>query len=219
MCSGRTPSMPPANSEGNTVGPSVPAMTAPPGPALQPQQVHRRRADEAGDEYVGRRFVQLDRRAVLLDAPAVQQDHPIGHRHRLDLIVRHVDHRDAELALQCADLLAHFGAQLRVEVRQRLVHQAHRRLVDDRAAQRHALLLSARQLRRLARRAAPSGPSNSATRASRDAHSSAVVPRARAGRTGCFRRPKDAGTTRSSGTPSRCCAAPAAVSSRRGRRS
>ena len=32
MCSGRTPSMPPANSDGNTIGPSVPSMTAPPGP-------------------------------------------------------------------------------------------------------------------------------------------------------------------------------------------
>ena len=82
--------------------------------------------------------------------PPFEQDHAIGHRHRLDLVVRDVHHRDAELALQRADLLAHLGAQLRVEVRQRLVHQAHRRLVDDRAAERHALLLAAGELRRLA---------------------------------------------------------------------
>ena len=126
-------------------------MTAPPAPALELQQVHRRRADEARDERVRRLLVELDRRAVLLDAPAVQQDHAVGHRHRLDLVVRDVHHRDAELALQRADLLPHFRAQLRVEVRQRLVHQAHRRLVDDRAAQRHALLLAAGELRRLAR--------------------------------------------------------------------
>ncbi len=33
MCSGRTPSMPPAHAAGSTAGPSVPAMTAPPAPA------------------------------------------------------------------------------------------------------------------------------------------------------------------------------------------
>ena len=52
--------------------------------------------------------------------------------------------------LQRADFLAHFGAELRVEVGQRLVHQTHGRLRDDRAAQCHALLLSARKLSRLA---------------------------------------------------------------------
>ena len=40
--------------------------------------------------------------------------------------------------------------KLRVEVRQRLIHQAHRRLGDDGAAQRHALLLPAGQLPGLA---------------------------------------------------------------------
>ena len=44
----------------------------------------------------------------------------------------------------------HLLAQLRVEIRQRLVHQADLRLGDDRAAERDALLLAARELRRLA---------------------------------------------------------------------
>ena len=61
-----------------------------------------------------------------------------------------VDHGDAEPLLQAADLRAHLLAQLGVEVRQRLVHQADGRLGDDRAAERHALLLAAGELRRLA---------------------------------------------------------------------
>ncbi len=117
---------------------------------VERQQVHRRRSDEARDECVRRRFVELDRRRVLLDAAAIEQHHAVGHRHRLDLVVRDVDHRDAELALQRANLASHVMAKLRVEVGQRLVHQAHRRLRDDRAAERDALLLPARKLRRLA---------------------------------------------------------------------
>ena len=61
-----------------------------------------------------------------------------------------VDHRHAELLLQRADLAPHLLAQLRVEVRQRLVHQADLGLGDDRAAERDALLLAARELRGLA---------------------------------------------------------------------
>ena len=41
-----------------------------------------------------------------------------------------------------------FLAQLRVEVRQRLVHQHDRRVVDERARDRDALLLAARELMR-----------------------------------------------------------------------
>ena len=70
------------------------------------------------------------------------------------LRVRKVPDRDAKLArvaaLQPADLAAHLATQLRVQVRERLVHQAHRRLGDDRAAQGHALLLAAGKLRGLA---------------------------------------------------------------------
>jgi porphobilinogen deaminase len=49
-----------------------------------------------------------------------------------------------------ADLEAHFLAQLRVEVGQGLVHQAHRRFGDNGATERDALLLAAGELSRLA---------------------------------------------------------------------
>ena len=58
--------------------------------------------------------------------------------------------RDAELALQALQFLAHAHAQKRVERRQRLVEQQHLRLGDQRARQRDALLLAAGELRRQA---------------------------------------------------------------------
>ena len=46
------------------------------------------------------------------------------------------------------DLGAHLRPQLRVEVRERLVHQKRLRLADDRPAHRHPLALTARELPR-----------------------------------------------------------------------
>ena len=54
--------------------------------------------------------------------------------------------RDREPPLQLADLLPHLDAQLGVEIRQRLVEQQHARPDDDRARERDALLLAAREL-------------------------------------------------------------------------
>ena len=75
-------------------------------------------------------------------------DHPVAHRHRLDLVVGHVDRRRADLALDAGDLGAHLHAQLRVEVRQRLVHEQDSRVPHDRAAHRDPLPLAARQAAR-----------------------------------------------------------------------
>ena len=57
-----------------------------------------------------------------------------------------VQRRDIKLLLQLADLFAHAAAQVGVEVAQRLVEQQHFRLEDQRARQRHALLLAAGDL-------------------------------------------------------------------------
>ena len=69
--------------------------------------------------------------------------------------MRHIQHGDAEPALEVENLAPHIGAQLRIEVRQRLVHQTHRRLRHDRTPERHALLLPARKLPRPARQQMP----------------------------------------------------------------
>jgi hypothetical protein len=73
----------------------------------------------------------------------------ITERHGLDLIVRHVDHRRAEVAVQLRDLAPRLHAQLRVEIRERLVEQKHGWLAHDRATNRDALSLPTRELSRL----------------------------------------------------------------------
>ena len=112
------------------------------------QQVHRRRADEGGDEGVRRAVVEVERRADLLDV-AVAHDHDaIGHRHRLDLVVGDIDGRGPEPLVQGADLGPHRHPELGVEVRQRLVEQEHLGVAHDGPAHGDPLALPARQLAR-----------------------------------------------------------------------
>ena len=96
---------------------------------------------------VHRAVVEIERAAGLLDDAVAHHDDLVGHRHRLDLVVRDVDRRRLEALVQLLDLGAHLHAQLGVEVGQRLVEQEHLRVAHDRAAHRHALPLAAGELR------------------------------------------------------------------------
>ena len=167
-------------------------------------------ADEAGDEAVGGRLVEPVDRVDLLDRAVVEHRDAVAHRQRLALVVRDVDEGHAELAVQFLQLDLHVLAQLLVQRAQRLVHQHQLRLEHQRARQRHALLLAARELRRVARSPCPSG----CTIVQRPGHALAPArpwaPCApSAGRPRC-RPPSGAGTARSSGTPCRSCACAAA---------
>ena len=113
-------------------------------------QVHGRRADEGRHEARRGQAIDLRRRAGLLDAAAVHDDHHVGQGHGLHLVVRDEDRGRLEPVVQAADLGAHLHAQLGVEVRQRLVEQEGLRLAHDGAAHGHALALAAGQLARLA---------------------------------------------------------------------
>jgi hypothetical protein len=86
-------------------------------------QVHGRRADEAGDEQVARRVVQRAAGVALLQEAVLQYRNAVAHRHGLDLVVGHVDGGNAEAGLQRRNLGARRDAELGVEVRERLVHQ------------------------------------------------------------------------------------------------
>jgi hypothetical protein len=106
-------------------------------------EVHRRAPDEAADEKVDRMVVELLRRSDLLKLPLAHDGDAIAHRHRLDLVVRDVDRRDTEVVLEAGDLGARLHAELRIEVRKRLIHEEHLGAAHDGAAHGHALPLPA----------------------------------------------------------------------------
>ena len=103
-------------------------------------------ADERHHELVARALIQLARRARLLD-PAPVHDHDLlGDLHRLLLVVRHEDRRHVDLLVQSAQPFAQLRPHLRVQRAERLVQQQHPRLHRQRARERHALQLTAREL-------------------------------------------------------------------------
>ena len=140
-------------------------------------KIHGRRADEAGDEAVGRPVVDVVRRVELLDDAGMHDGDAVGERQRLDLVVGDVDHRRlAEPLMQALQLDAKLGAELGVEVRQRLVEEEDVDVAHQRAADRDALALAAGKLRRpalqqrldlqeLGRRTSPASRSRRAARA------------------------------------------------------
>ena len=113
-------------------------------------QVHRRRADEAGDEDVRRVVVEELRRPDLLQDAALDHRHPVAHGHGLDLVVRDVQRRDVQIVLYLGDLGAHLHAELGVQVGQWLVHQEHLRFADDGPTHRNPLPLATGELLGLA---------------------------------------------------------------------
>src|SRR5207249_749566 len=86
-------------------------------------EVHRGRADECCDEEVHGRPVEALRRVDLLDLARVHDRRTLPERHRLHLVVRDVDSRDAELRMEPGEVGADADTELRVEVRERLVHE------------------------------------------------------------------------------------------------
>ncbi|MNW53586.1 hypothetical protein D3C74_311510 [compost metagenome] len=114
------------------------------------REVHGGGADEAGDEHVGRGVVHVARRADLLQEAVLEDRDAVTHGEGLGLVVRDVDGRDAEAALERRDLRTGLDTELGVEVRQRLVHEEDLRLADDRAAHGDTLALTTREGLRLA---------------------------------------------------------------------
>ena len=78
----------------------------------------------------------------------MQEHHAVRHVAREAHLVRDDQHRAAFLR-QRAHHAQHFADQLRIERRGRLVEQHHLRLHRQGAGDRHALLLAARQMRRI----------------------------------------------------------------------
>src|SRR5262249_56948593 len=91
-----------------------------PAVGLEARETHRWAPDEPGHERVRRLLVDRVGVADLLEAAAVHDRDPVAHRHRLDLVVRHVDRGRPDLPLDAPNLGARLRAELRVEVRERL---------------------------------------------------------------------------------------------------
>ncbi len=182
------------------------------------QQVHRRRADEPGHEHVCGVVVHVLRRADLLQDALGEHRDPVAERDRLDLVVGHVDRRDADAVVQPLELGPHLDAELGVQVRERLVQQEHLGLANERPAHRHALALAARELPRPPAEQVLEPEHLGSSRRPAVGRPPAASAAA-AGRTRGSSPPSCAGTARSSGTPSRCRGPSAGRRSPRGRRS
>ncbi len=130
------------------------ALVSIPSISMRPAVHTARQLVDAAEEaqHIGRRrmVVDLFRRADLLDAAFVEDDHAVGELERLFLIVGDEYGGGAELLVNGAQpapqILAHAG----VERAERLVEQQHLGFDGKRPGERHALALAAGQLRRIA---------------------------------------------------------------------
>src|SRR5690348_6645176 len=122
----------------------------PPLYASDGQEIHRRRAHEAGDEAGIWLLVYFHWRADLFDAALVHHHYARRHRHRFHLVMGNEDHGGLHALVQTRQLDARAAAQRRVEVGEWLVEQERLRLLDDGTADGNALALPATQLSGLA---------------------------------------------------------------------
>ena len=91
-------------------------------------------------------MVQVEGRVNLLQLAFVEHTYPRSHRHRLDLIMGHVNEGRLQPLMQATNEGTRFYAQLGVEIGERLIHEEDRRFAYDGAANCHALTLTAGQL-------------------------------------------------------------------------
>jgi len=77
-----------------------------------------------------------------LDHPPPHDADPVRHCHRFDLIVGDIHHRVPVLLVQVFELRAHLFPELQVQIAERLVHQQHAGVSNQRPADGDALALS-----------------------------------------------------------------------------
>src|SRR4029450_8409549 len=99
---------------------------------------------ELSGEQRARGSVEVLWASFLLDRAAVEQEDAVGERHCFDLVVGKVECRETEVADQRPQPGTRLVAQLRVEVREWLIEQDDRRLVDQSGGERGAPRVAAR---------------------------------------------------------------------------
>lgn len=113
-------------------------------PSLRQIQPHDRAAtDQAPDDPPLRPRIDFRRRRHLKKL-AFRHHRDIGRkRHRLGLVVSHIDHRRAGALVKGAEGLLHRLPQMLIEIGEGLIEQHHVRFRDQAARQRHTLPLTA----------------------------------------------------------------------------
>ncbi len=119
---------------------------SPTGPEAALKEIHRWAPDETAHESVRGVSKNLGRCAELLEEAVVHDRDSVRHRHRLNLVVRHVDRRDAKILLELLQLGTHVQAQFRIQVAQRFIHQERLGFAYDRPAESDTLALSSAKL-------------------------------------------------------------------------
>ena len=114
--------------------------------AQHPQAEQVVDADEVRDADRARPREHPHRSAVRHDAAALQHHAVVGQGQQLTDLVRHEQHRDAEIALDLEQKRQHVPGQLGVEGAGRLVEQEQLGIGEQRPPQGDALLFSARQV-------------------------------------------------------------------------
>src|SRR5215216_675654 len=92
---------------------------------------------------------ELGRRRLLDYPPVVDEDEPVADLTREAHLVRHHEHGHLGFAREVAHDVEHLPDHLRVERRRRLVEQHELEVHRERAGDRHALLLTAREVGRV----------------------------------------------------------------------
>src|SRR5687767_7534568 len=104
------------------------------------------RAEERGDERIGRRRKQLHCGAMLDDPTLMHQRNALAHQYRFADIVRDKEDRLAKLALELEKLLLDLSTIHRIDRTERLVHQQQRRIGGKCAGDTDTLLLATGKL-------------------------------------------------------------------------
>src|SRR5262249_17531906 len=80
------------------------------------KKVHLRAAEETGHESRRRPLKQIKRRPKLFNFAVPQKGDAVGERHRLDLVVSHIDHGPARLMMEPFDFNPHGGRKVGMEI-------------------------------------------------------------------------------------------------------
>src|SRR6185437_12761174 len=109
------------------------------------QKVHWWLSDKPGDELVGWAAINFGGCAELFNFAGAHHRESVGQGQSFDLIMRDVEKGPADATLKLLQIGPQCGAQLRIQIRQRLVQQNDTRFADQRPRERDSLPFASRE--------------------------------------------------------------------------